>query len=36
MKIIFTDIDNPEGVLAKPKPANIIDTENGKKIRIYP
>jgi hypothetical protein len=34
-KIIFTDIDNPEGVLAKPKPASEYIPEWYKKAKSY-
>jgi hypothetical protein len=35
MEIIFTDIDNPEGVLAKPKPASDYIPEWYKKAKSY-
>jgi hypothetical protein len=35
MKIIFTDIDNPEGVLAKPKPATEYIPDWYKKAKSY-
>jgi hypothetical protein len=35
MEIIFTDIDNPEGVLAKPKPASEYIPEWYKKAKSY-
>lgn len=35
MEIIFTDIDNPEGVLAKPKPATEYIPEWYKKAKSY-
>jgi hypothetical protein len=35
MEIIFTDIDNPDGVLAKPKPASEYIPEWYKKAKSY-
>jgi hypothetical protein len=35
MKIIFTDIDNPEGVLEKPKPASEYIPDWYKKAKSY-
>jgi hypothetical protein len=35
MEIIFTDIDNPEGVLEKPKPASEYIPEWYKKAKAY-
>jgi len=35
MEIIFTDVDNPEGVLAKPKPASEYIPEWYKKAKSY-